>query len=420
MAITRAYPSSEEASTWPTLHDASGPARVDERLVWWIWQTRRFDSSAARASGFDVVFPGWPSTTAGPDFRDAIIGSTNGSLRRGDVEIHTFSSDWTAHRHHLDPAYDNVVLHVVLSVDQLIPPSTSTGRSLDQLELAGILTASLALLEHAFDGRPTEIVRCPADTMDTEKIQETVETAGRLRFADKVMRIRSDVEALGPNEALYRLIAECLGYSANQYAFRKIAESIPFDLLSSLSLFEAERLLLTAAGIATDQFTSPFIDEPVLKPGELKAFRVRPANHPAARLRALARLTHRHRRGFSNALEGSRTESLAELFLVESDQILVGQQRALDIVVNVGLPYLTAYSNLDGAATLAGLPAAGDNRWVSGLRSKLAKDGFRFRPYRALQQQGLLHLSLHFCRFDHCEACPLHGEAETAEPSTAN
>src|SRR5579884_1727897 len=204
-----------------------------------------------------------------------------------------------------------------------------------------------------------------------------------------------------------------MGYSVNRAAFRKIAEAVPFALLSSLSLFEAERLLLSAAGLASAELLSPFIDRPVLAPGELVTFRVRPGNAPRARLRALARLVNRHRAGIGDALRDADAGRLHELFLVEADDVLVGKGRALDIVINIALPYLSAYHGLDGVLALKTLSAPADNRWVSSLRAKLSGDGIQIRPYRALHQQGLLHLALRFCRFDHCEACPLHQSGGT-------
>lgn len=35
-----------------------------------------------------LIFPGWFSTAAGPDYRESVIADLDGNLRRGDVEIH--------------------------------------------------------------------------------------------------------------------------------------------------------------------------------------------------------------------------------------------------------------------------------------------------------------------------------------------
>ena len=60
-----------------------------------------------------IVYPGRINDDRGADFRDAII-ATGGGLVKGDVEIHVKSSDWQSHQHHHDPAYNRVILHVVM------------------------------------------------------------------------------------------------------------------------------------------------------------------------------------------------------------------------------------------------------------------------------------------------------------------
>jgi Protein of unknown function (DUF2851) len=357
------------------------------------------------------VFPGWFSTSAGPDFRDALIAGVGAELQYGDVEIHVVDSAWRAHGHDRDPAYDGVILHVVLRRDSTVPTVTSSGREVPVLELGLVLLAPVTDLARSFsDWRPA-IVRCPAHLAGSADMLTTIAESGGRRFRDKVQRAVADVEALGEDEALYRSLAESLGYSANRAAFRRVAEALPFSLLSSLTAFQVEQLLLSAAGLAhQDGLLTAYIEGPVLKPGELVTFRVRPGNSPAARLRGLARLIATHRQGLAAAIASRPVEELWQLFVVEADTVLVGRGRADDIVLNVALPYLSAYGSVDGTAALALLPAPADNRWVKSLRRHLAASGLTIRPYRALHQQGLLDLSLRFCRYDHCEACPLHAD----------
>ncbi|WGU70552.1 DUF2851 family protein [Capnocytophaga canimorsus] len=49
---------------------------------------------------------------SGPDFLSAKI-QIGTQIWVGNVEIHTQSSHWYAHKHENDPAYSNVILHVV-------------------------------------------------------------------------------------------------------------------------------------------------------------------------------------------------------------------------------------------------------------------------------------------------------------------
>ncbi len=61
----------------------------------------------------EIVHRGTWSHGLGPDFRDALILFDGRELRAGSVEIHLRTRGWSDHGHHLDPAYDTVVLHLV-------------------------------------------------------------------------------------------------------------------------------------------------------------------------------------------------------------------------------------------------------------------------------------------------------------------
>ena len=88
---------------------------VREDGLQWAW-------NKGLISGFDVysknpilvIHTGaWNRFAPGPDFRNACIRI--GELTWfGDVEIHVKASDWFKHKHHLDPNYQNVILHVVM------------------------------------------------------------------------------------------------------------------------------------------------------------------------------------------------------------------------------------------------------------------------------------------------------------------
>ncbi|MCK5740975.1 MAG: DUF2851 family protein, partial [Chlorobi bacterium] len=59
-----------------------------------------------------ILSPGRLNVHAGPDFSETAV-LTEGTIFVGDSEFHRRSSEWFAHNHHKDPAYDKVVLHIV-------------------------------------------------------------------------------------------------------------------------------------------------------------------------------------------------------------------------------------------------------------------------------------------------------------------
>ena len=73
-----------------------------------------------------IIYPGRINDDRGPDFRDAVIATERG-LVKGDIEVHVKSSNWREHRHHLDPAYNRVILHVVSCNDRDTSDSINLG-----------------------------------------------------------------------------------------------------------------------------------------------------------------------------------------------------------------------------------------------------------------------------------------------------
>ena len=113
-----------------------------EKLLHYVWQHRLYPLAPLQTTDgqpVDVIDPGLPNRDAGPDFFNAKV-NIGGTLWVGNVELHEHASDWRRHGHDSDPAYDNVVLHVVGEADA--EAATSKGRKLPQV----VLVVPLSLL----------------------------------------------------------------------------------------------------------------------------------------------------------------------------------------------------------------------------------------------------------------------------------
>ncbi|HRI61367.1 MAG TPA: DUF2851 family protein, partial [Saprospiraceae bacterium] len=114
-----------------------------ESFLHFLWRWRRFDAQHLRTTdgqALEILHPGEWNTHAGPDFFNARvrIGDTTWA---GNVEMHLRASEWLAHRHSDDAAYDNVVLHVVLEEDQ--PITRASGERIPCMELKGRIPAKI-------------------------------------------------------------------------------------------------------------------------------------------------------------------------------------------------------------------------------------------------------------------------------------
>ena len=92
---------------------------MTEKLLQFLWQFQYFSQSELLTTAgepLQVLHPGFINKNGGPDFLHARIRAGN-TLLAGSVELHLKASGWKQHRHHLDPKYGNVVLHVVYQND---------------------------------------------------------------------------------------------------------------------------------------------------------------------------------------------------------------------------------------------------------------------------------------------------------------
>lgn len=90
-----------------------------EAFFHWIWENLHFDTETLETTdGQSIILldPGRANPSDGPDFLQARF-HTGGLTFCGAVELHLHESDWDRHGHQHDPAYNRVVLHVVLNPD---------------------------------------------------------------------------------------------------------------------------------------------------------------------------------------------------------------------------------------------------------------------------------------------------------------
>ena len=91
---------------------------MKEAYLHYIWKTKSFQSfdlKTVEGEAIQIINYGlFNSNQSGPDFLFAKI-QIGMLVHYGHVEIHVNALEWFAHRHHNDPAFDNVILHVVLN-----------------------------------------------------------------------------------------------------------------------------------------------------------------------------------------------------------------------------------------------------------------------------------------------------------------
>jgi hypothetical protein len=448
-------------SAEPAALSVASAARPSEALVAAIWQRQWLVpgpllDSAGRA--LQVVYPGRRWGGPGPDFQGAILALDDGTLVHGDVEVHLRAADWWSHGHDCDPAYNRSVLQVVLWAGRAA--RRQDGQELPTLELAAYLARPLESLaaQLVAEREPVE----PVCLDSPEELLRLVDRAAVERFLEKAGHFESELAALSGAEVVYRAVLVALGYSANVEACARLAELVPWDLALRVARGPAgaaslRALLLGAAGLLPSQrglpvqmgeprrleaLWSELAPELGRQPLGTAAWRLaagRPASGPVRRLVGAAELLSRW--AIVDAPEPQldailasprQPKKLVELFRARTDEpywrsrvdfgesggqvggALIGNERAVEVVVNVLLPFgyasgrLRGRPDLSAAALLAyrTLPGGGWNRVSRAMAAQLlGSEGARLCR-GAARKQGLLHLYHQWCWERRCEACP--------------
>ncbi len=438
------------------------PRIADEDDLCRLWATGDLPREALLTTAGDalqVVYPGRRTGAGGPDFQGAMLVDGAGHLHVGDVELHLRSRDWIAHGHRADPAYDGVVLHVVLE-DDGSPCLRSNGLPVPVLALAGWIAMPLAIVADRTDIAPVQPCRV-APHLSTEQVRVIVQEAGRERLRGKAAALEAQIAVLGPEQALFAAVLDAAGYSRNREPCALLAERVPverlYDVLAGKSLAQAHSIatvvLLGLAGLLSPDMPASwhalwahYADLwplPPLRSDRWVRGGVRPANRPEPRLRGVAALLARHGR------EGLAASLLAPLRAGDADGLLaaleapadgeglqvrvsrqaegtplIGRTRAIEMAVNVVVPFALAVrgtpehdpdGSLEAGAwrTVGLLPAGEDTDPSRQMQALLAGSGHRLRAPGALELQGLLHLYRAHCSVHACWECPLAGHSTT-------
>ena len=391
-----------------------------------------------------VVYPGRRTGAGGPDFRDAVLADSAGRLRYGDVEVHLRSRDWIAHGHRADPAYNNVVLHVVLHDDGEACVS-AVGRTIPVLALGVWFEQPLA--DTATDSTATAGPCRVSTVLASHDVEAIVRSAGRARLEAKAAALESQIAVLGAEQALFVALLDAAGYSRNRGPCAQLAERLPVERLQHVlvgkpdhqTMSIASAVLLGLAGLlrpGTDVdllgVWVTYADFWLLPPLSADAWTragVRPANRPERRLRGVAALVAR------GAQDGLSASLLAPLYTRDPSDVvanlivpdlpdertpLIGGGRAAEIAINVITPFGLALARCRGDRSLEDaawyvverLPPGDDSEPLRYMRSLLARSGHRLQRYGALESQGLLHLHRWYCGVHACWECPLAVPAE--------
>jgi len=412
---------------------------MKEDFLHYIWKTKRFRQDNLHTTdgeNLQILQFGHHNHDAGPDFLNGKIKIGN-TIWSGHIEIHINTSDWNNHKHQNDPAYNNVILHVVQNHDKHI--QNLNGQKIPTLELAGLYDQNLCTNYSNLLNSNTWI---PCNELISQADLSKLPFFLERKLTDRLIRKHYDMSAmLDKNkndweEVLYANILRYMGHRSNNEAFENLAIRCPHKLLikQGENLQQKESLLFGQAGLLQhedDYFSSLATtykhlqhkyDLYPMNSVEWKFSRMRPASFPTLRIAQVAALYHKTPQLFQNLIKNPDYASLCKTMDVQpspywltpyrsgktskSKSKAIGSMTKDIILINAYAPLIFTYGQVTGNQDLkdkaidilAAVPPE-NNIIVRKWRS------LGIKPDNAAQSQALLELKNNMCNKSRCLDC---------------
>ena len=422
---------------------------MTEDLLHFVWRTQAFDFRTLQTTDgcvVEILDFGHLNDHAGPDFLAARI-KIDGIHWVGNVEMHLSASDWNRHLHSQDPAYESVILHIVLEEDVAIYIGS---RRLACIELkdripGALLGRYLRLMANEswvpcaaqLSGVPNLTRDLWLDRMLIERIQAKLTVMNRL-----LDETHDNWEG-----ALYLNLASAYGFKVNSEPFLRVARRLPLKCLYKHqdSLLQTEAMLFGCAGMLNCIFMDAyptrlqkefaFLDTKyTLGAINARAWnwgRVRPANFPTVRIAQFAALMTGFQGLFRHILETPKVETLRTLFTVpisvywhthsafdrvaQSGSRDIGVASVDGILINTVVPFLFCYGKRRGEDVFIERAL----ELVTHLPSENNKIARQWKllgmpNLHAGQSQALIHLKRHYCDQRKCTSCAIGNDLLTS------
>ena len=415
---------------------------MKEDFISFIWQHQYFDKTNLKTwqgEVLQIIDPGTRNSNAGPDFSNARLKI--GSLEwQGPVEIHVKASDWWLHKHHLDPVYEQVILHVVWSNDLASKPHLISFIPLLELKTRVDIRSRLTSF-HGFSGDKFIPCRPHLSLVPTRLFASML----ALAFAQRIERKSSEIlKALVKTnndweQVTYERVGRNFGFKVNEDVFEALVKLVPLRLVDRLrsNILQLEALYFGQAGMLTANKADwyyrrlqseylylkrkyPFISTP-LKKQRWRYLRLRPANFPTIRIAQFASLMHHQYLRFSDVREASSIRVLLEPQIEPSSYWTyhydfakpremrsgrLGKSSKCNLIINSVAPILAAYAVSTGQpkylkqaqVLLTELPPE-NNHIVSNWKD------WGFEVTSAYCSQALIELNNRYCNRKRCLNC---------------
>lgn len=416
---------------------------MTEDYLHYIWQFLKFNTTNLVTEENEVInirYQGFHNHNSGPDFLESKIeiGETQWF---GSVEIHIKSSDWNKHKHQHDPAYNNVILHVVYENDSEI--FNANNERIPTLELKKLINHEVYFDYERFiqknQQRPCgdQINKVPSFTIVNTLDEMLVERLMRKSAEIKEMLQHSNNDW---EQVFHQLLFRYMGMVVNAGSMSELASRVPYHLLQKYAhdLVQSESLLFGQAGmlneIGDNDYQNRLREEYLflkqkhqlvsMKPENWKFSRMRPPNFPTLRIAQIASIYNSYKGLFGLIREKYSLRHLQTVFdAVPSDYWTLhysftseskkhkgnlGKMALQNLVINVIVPFSFFYGRTIGDESfenyaltlLESLPS--ENNSIVGSFNQI-----NLKAINAKDSQALIQLNNSYCKYKKCLSCKI-------------
>jgi len=414
---------------------------MQEDFLHYIWQYQKFTAvNLKTVSGnlLQVLNVGAHNHNAGPDFFNAQL-LINNQKWAGNVEIHLKSSDWYAHHHQIDKAYDNIILHVVWEDDIAVFDSNNNAVETlvlkDRVDVTLLKNYKKLLQQKNWISCENEIHIIDDFTWSFWKEKLIINRLQRKTAALDALLLKTNNNW---EELLFILLAKNFGLKINQNQFLQVAQKLSFlvfkkEIASALSL---ESLLFGQANLLDDDKEDGYyqhlqkeyiylkqkhkLQDNLIK---MEFFGLRPASFPTIRLSQFAMLYHQNKSLFAKVIQIKSVAEAQKIFSVTAAEYwnthyTFGKSSAKHkkkisnsfialLLINVVIPLQYQYAksigknNIEEVLKLYEAIGSEKNRIIEKFKK------LKVSVNNALDSQSLIELKNEYCAKRKCLQCQI-------------
>jgi len=411
---------------------------MNEDFLQFIWQYKLFNTAHLKTLQGDeitILQPGTINHNQGPDFLNARI-KVGDTVWAGNIEVHLKSSDFYKHNHHLDKAFSNLILHVVLDNDIAVGDTPT-------LQLKNYFNPHLQTVYFKLFQNKNKLP-CHEFVNNINQLVKTIfiQQLAIERLEDKCIKIENDLMQHQNNweSIFWKSVFRYAGGTVNAQSFELLADKLDWNFLVKQTHQELtiEACLFGMAGFLSDDSNDAYITK--LKkeftfyqerfktsPLDKKVWRfmrMRPNAFPTIRISQLAQLLKNNPNLFSKILEIKTIEEIYPMLAASAsnfwithytfndskktntDKKSIGKGQKDNWIINTIIPFLFTYGHIKGLPHLKEIalflleksPPEQNNitRFYN---------SYGFITLNATDTQGLLQLQKKYCLPKQCLKC---------------